>query len=314
MKFHLGIFTAAFGMGLGVTASASFLFSDDFDTDTSASWNVNKANNVANNVATFNADYSVYGIPSAPGSTGGSTRGLILEANIAGGIFGGLSVSPQNVSIVGDFKITADVWLNYVGPGPAGGSGTTQLAGLGWGTAGTTPQWAGAVQDSAWFGTTIDGGSAADYRLYSPVAQSSYASGNAVYASPGGALNNSNAYYTTAFPSVSLPGTQNGFTTQTGTTAAGTTGFAWRKWTVERVGNNISYFIDTTRIATVDATTFTAGGSNLAIVFSDTNAGSTTSTSRLNFMLVDNIQVVPEPTSMVALSLGILAIAKRRKK
>lgn len=305
-KLGLLGFVAALG-----SVSGAF-FTDNFDVDSSANWDINKGPNPANNYANFAVDYSIYNIPSAP-SSGGTTKGLLMEANVTGSIFSGLSVSPKNYGVSGDFEITADVWMNYVGPGPGGGSGSTQIGGLGWGTAGSTAQWAGGTQDSVYFVTTTDGNSASDYRAYSSAAPTSYPSGNAVYAAPGGGINNSNAYYQAAFPSVALPGTQNGFGTQTGTTLAGSTGFAWRKWQIKRVGNSITYKIDNLLIATVDASTLTFGGNKPLITFFDSNTASTTSTSRLNFMLVDNYQVVPEPASMVALGAGALALIRRRK-
>ncbi len=300
------------GVAFAFAGASNAVFLDNFDVDSSANWNVNKGPNAANNIATFAVDYSVYNIPSAPAS-GGTTKGLMLEANIAGGIFSGLSLSPKTYGISGDFVITADVWMNFVGPGPGGGSGSTQAGGLGWGSAGTTAQWAGGLQDSAYFVTTTDGNSASDYRAYSNVAQTSYPSGNAVYAAPGGGINNSNAYYTAAFPSVALPGTQNGFATQTGSTLAGSTGFAWRKWEIKRAGNAITYKIDSLLIATLDASTLTFGGNKPVISYFDINGTSTTSTSRLNFMLVDNYQVVPEPASLAVLGLGALAVLRRKK-
>jgi hypothetical protein len=227
---------------------------------------------------------------------------------MAGSVFGGLSVSPTGLNVPASFTITADVWMNYI----VSGSGSTQFGALGWGTNGTTPQWGGGTQNSVYFGTTNDGGSAADFRAYSTAAPTSYASGNAVYAAPGGALNNTNAYYTAAFPTVALPATQNG-AAQGGNTAAGATGFKWRKWTIERVGNNITYKIDSTLIATVNASTVSFAGNNLLLSYFDTNTGSGTDPNRLNFMLVDNIQAVPEPASMAALGLGLLGLARRKR-
>lgn len=317
MRIYLVSAAIVATMGLAHTASAT-LFYDSFDTDTSASWTVNKGPNAANSYATFSVDYSPYNIPSAPGSTGGSTRGLMMEANVTGSIFSGLSVSPTGLGITGDFIMTADIWLNYIGPGPAGGSGSTQLGGMGFGTAGTTAQWAGGTQDSAYMAVTTDGNSSSDFRLYSPgPGATSYASGNAVYAAPGGVINNSNAYYTTAFPSVTLPGTQNGYGTQTGATLAGSTGFKWRKWTVNRTGNILTYYIDSLKIATLDSSTVTLGGNNLVLSYFDSNSGSSVAgTPRLNFMLVDNIRVVPEPSTYLAYGLGVagLVLVRRRKK
>ncbi|MBL8060877.1 MAG: PEP-CTERM sorting domain-containing protein [Chthonomonas sp.] len=308
---------------LCVVSPMASAFFEDFDTDTTSMWTVLKSGNNANNIATFNYDYSQLGIDSANGS-GGTTRGLRLQTNIAGGVLSGLSVSPNGQSFTTDFVMTASVWLNYVGPLGPGGSGSTQLGVMGWGTAGTTAQWLGnslAQRDSVFFGTTLDGGSASDYRAYSNNAAglTSYVAGSPVYAAPGGAINNSASYYTTAFAPVSAPSAQLSlFPSQSGTTDAGETAFKWRTWRVEKSGNNLSYSIDNLLIATVDLTTVTtAAAQNILIGMADTNGSSTTGDPHgLNTMIVDNVrvQVVPEPGSMAALGLGVAALLRRRRK
>lgn len=298
----------------GLSSLASAVFFDDFDVDTSGAWAVNKANNVANNIATFAYDYSALGISSAPGASGGSTKGLRLQANIAGATFGGLSVSPLGQSFTGDFVMTADVWLNYLNTAAGSGSGTTQLGGMGWGTAGTSAQWAASTQDSVHFGTTLDGGSASDYRAYSSAAPTSYATGNAVYGTTSN--NNSNAYYTSAFAATPVPLSQSAlFPTQAGSSPAGTTGFRWRQWRIEKAGNSLTWKIDGTLLGTVDLTTVTTSATkNILINMFDSNAGSATDPNGLNTMIVDNVQVVPEPASMTALAFGAAAMLRRRRK
>lgn len=303
---------------LGATSIASAVFFDDFDVDTSANWAVNKSTganaNDANNIATFAYDYSVMGASSAPGSTGGTTKGLKLETNIAGGILSGLSVSPLGLSVPNDFVMTADVWLSFVGPGPGGGSGTTQLAGMGWGTAGTTAQWSVPNnKDGVFFDTSLDGNSANDYRAYSSAAPTGYASGNAVYGTTSN--NNTNAYYTSAFAATAVLGPG---ASQTGMTNPGTTAFKWRQWKVEKVGNILTWKIDGTLLGTVDLTTVTLSATkNIMINMFDANATSAVAggdPNRLNAMIVDNILVVPEPATMTALALGVGSLLRRRRK
>src|SRR4030095_7341649 len=114
------------------------------------------------------------GIPPAPHSTGGSTRGMKLQANTdpatqpAAGIVSGVSVSPFGGDFTGNYQLRFDMWLNFHGPLDFGGPGTTQVTGAGVGTAGVGVQIAGRTPDAVYFGATGDGGSSSDYRPHSP--------------------------------------------------------------------------------------------------------------------------------------------------
>lgn len=289
------------------------LYTENFDVDHTANWTVNKGLNPTGSFADFFFDYSTYGIGSANGA-GGTTRGLRLEANVTGGIFSGLSVSPNGQSFTGDYVVTAKAWLNFVGPAPVGGSGSTQLGGMGIGTAGTVPQWAGGTQDSVWFATTTDGNSASDWRAYSSAAPTRYVDGNAVYFAP--STNSSHAYYA-GFGGATPPAAQTAlFASQTGSTIAGSAGFAWRDFVVEVVGGFATWKVDNLPIARVDLSTVTLGGSNIHFNYMDSNAGITTDPNRLNFMIIDNVsvQAVPEPATIVVLGAAGAALLRRRRK
>src|SRR5688572_29037799 len=116
--------------------SAQVSFSDSFDVDSTANWLVNYGG--GNNAANLFFDYSTIGIPSAPNSIGGSTRGAKLEANFGPttGSIGGVSISPLGGSFLGNFTVRFDMWINFNGPFPGGGSGSTQMTGGGIGTSG----------------------------------------------------------------------------------------------------------------------------------------------------------------------------------
>lgn len=297
------------------TAGSAQLYSDDFDTDTSASWAVH--NGPSDGTANFSFDYSTLGISAAPNS-GGSTRGLQLIANQTNGIFSGLSVSPIGQSFAGDYTLRADVWMNSVGPFPAGGSGSTQIGGLGIGTSGTTQNWPG-LADGVYFMASGEGGTAADYRAYSPVAATSYQDTSGVYAAgnEAGSRNNTHAYYA-GFGGVTPPAAQTAlFPGQTGTTAVGTQAFAWHDYAVTKIGDSITFSIDGLLIATVDASTFSLGGGNILLNHSDINAGvSTDPNDFLICTIFDNVRVdvVPEPASMAALGLGVAALLRKRRR
>jgi hypothetical protein len=295
------------------TAGAA-LYSQDFESDATASWTVNDPG-LSDVTADFFYDYSTIGVPSAPNGTG--TRGMKLTANNSGGVFSGFSVSPTGQSFAGDYEVRFDLWSNYVGPLGVGGSGSTQLSTYGIGTSGTTAFWPGAaVKESVAFANTLDGGSASDYRAYSSAAPTSYAGGNPVYAAPGGAINESNSYYTAAFPSVIAPASQVGlFPGQTGSTDPGETAFRWVDVRLTKTGDTVTWRMDGLLIATIDLTTVTLGGGNILFGHSDTNAGSSTDPKDglLNVTLIDNIQVIPEPSGSLLSFLGAAVLFRRRR-
>ena len=95
------------------------------------------------------------------------------------------------------------MWLNFNGPAPGGGTGSTQMSGAGIGTAGTSSQIAGGVVDSIFFSGDGDGGMATqDYRVYAPAAPSQYAWSSGVYAAGNNdaqVQNNRHPYYASVF-------------------------------------------------------------------------------------------------------------------
>lgn len=295
-----------------IGAQGQVLFQDNFDTTPASNWIINAATSQDRAVVGF--DYSAVGIPSAPNS-GGTTVGAMLQANRPGGTaaLSGVSISPVGQSFSGDYQLRYDLWASYPGPAPAGGTGSTQLTGAGIMTSGNVATFAGSG-DGLWFAATADGGSSSDYRAY-------FNGINQVTASiyPAGGQNSSLAYYTTSFPGgASAPAAQTAsFAQQTGTTAAGTIGWAWHDVTITKSGTTVTWDIDGIRVANVDLTTTPAfGGNNILFEQSDINATQTTAANDpVLFGLIDNVRVVsvPEPSTYALLSLGGLLVAIRRK-
>lgn len=304
-------------LALPLASSAAPLYSEDFSIDPTANWTVNDSG-LSDILVDFYYDYSSIGVPAAPGAA--DTRGLKMTANNSGGVFSGFSVSPTGQSFTGNYRVEFDLWQNYVGPLGPGGSGTTQLSTFGVGSSGTTAFWPGAaVKESVSFGVTLDGGSASDYRAYSSAAPTSYPAGNPVYQAPGGAINNSDVYYS-GFTGVAAPAPQVGlYPGQTGTTDAGEIAFQWRHVVLDVAGGFASWSIDGLPIATIDLSTVTLGGSNILFGHSDSNSGSSAdpNDTLLNVTLIDNVvvsEIIPEPATLgiVAMGLGLVAAASRR--
>ncbi len=302
---------AALALGLSpLVANAAPYYQNDFEADTSASWAIN--NGPSDSAADFFFDYSTVGIPSAPNSSGGSTRGMKLQANQSLGMFSGMSVSPTGQSFSGDYALTFDWWANFNGPFPAGGNGSTQLSTYGIGTSGGVAQWPGATHESVWFGATGDGGSSADWRAYSSAAVSGYQDTSGVYAagSVTGSRNSSNAYYA-GFGGNSAPAAQVAlYAQQTGATAAGSAGMEWHQVRIDKIGNLATWKVDDVLIATIDLNTVSLGGGNIFFGHSDINATSSSdpNDSALLFTLVDNVAVVPEPGTLSVLGAGIVPL------
>lgn len=300
--------------------SGAILFSQDFEADSSASWTVNKGPATTDEAHDFFFDYSTAGIPSAPNS-GGTTRGLKLQANQSSGVFGGVSVSPTGLSLPATYRMSFDWWSNYNGPAPVGGSGSTQLSTFGVGTSGTTPQWPGGAQDSIWFGGTGDGNSSSDWRAYSPTAGTSYTAASGVYAAGTGtspdARNQSHPYYA-GFGAVSAPAAQTLlYPQQTGVTLAGSSAFEWHEVEIVKSATSVTWTVDGLLLATVPVGDDSAAtGENIFFGHSDTNATSSTDVNDVNllFTLIDNVSVIPEPASLSLLGLSLIGLLARNRR
>ncbi|HOC56937.1 MAG TPA: Calx-beta domain-containing protein [Verrucomicrobiota bacterium] len=322
----------------GTSQAQTQVYSENFDVDTTANWTVNKTTGGDNRADIF-FDYSTVGIPPAPNS-GGTTRGLKLQANLtpALGVFpSGVSVSPNGFSITENFEMHWDMWINYNGPLNGGGSGSTQIAGGGYGTAGTSVNVAGSGIDAIIIGASGDGGTASDYRVYSPGKPVSYQDGQYILGGgfygagysdfrPGdtnsgfvyagaGSRNSSATYYATNFPAgQTAPAAQIAlYPQQTGSTAAGTVAFKWRDVSIRKVANTITYRIDGILIATIDAvdaitntippgSIVPLGGANILFNHYDINTGASADPNAqyLAFSLFDNVRITNFPSVVTA--------------
>lgn len=279
------------------------VFADNFDVNSSANWMINMSS--SDNRATFGWDYSAIGIPSAPNSTGGTTKGLRMDANISAGAVAALSVSPKNQAFGGPssvYRLHFDMWMNVIGPllGPAtgGGTGSTEALTCGVGTAGNRVEWngTGSTADGVYFFVDGDGDVAdasttfGDFGVYTGAAFQGTASGVYAAGNQSTADQTSDSYYQNVFPGGQSAPTYQQTTypsQQTGTLAAGTVGLGWHDVIVEKTNTLVNWYIDGLRIASVSSS---LGASNVFVGYWDPFASVAGSTN-LSFGLVDNLRV-----------------------
>lgn len=281
---------------LQVVPPQTTVFRADFDDGNASGWTVNKSS--ADTFATFGHDYAANGIPSAPHSVGGTTRGVKLEANRTTGAAAAVSLSPIGQSFSGDHRLRFDVWINVNGPLPGGGVGSTEFITSGVGTVGSRVQWTGtgSTADGTWFAFDGDGGvsdtttSLGDYSALAGTVLQSVASG--VYAAGTDALarGNGHPYYVAAVPgAVGAPAAQKAaYAQQTGVLNAGAAGFAWHDVIVSRRGSTVDWIIDGVRMATVSGVS--TSPANVFVGYWDPFT-SISDNPALSFGLVDNVRV-----------------------
>jgi len=292
-----GITTSAVALVEVILPPQQTLFADTFDSNTAANWLTNRSS--TDTRVTFNYNYANDGIPSAPHSTGGTTRGVKFEANMVNGLAAAINISPAGQSFAGDYEMHFDMWLNQNGPFPGGGTGSTEHMTAGIGSTGTQLHWTGAGGGTSghWFVVDGEGGSSdtttislPDYGALSGTTLRAADSGAYAAGTASNSRGNGNPYYTAQFPGLSAPAFQQlNYPQQTGSLAAGTAGFAWRDVVIKKTGSMVEWFIDGVPLATIAGASFT--GNNIFVGYWDSYA-SVSDNSALSFGLADNIRVL----------------------
>jgi len=293
-------------LGNATSASANLTISgyylDVLDANSSANWVTNTSS--ADNRITWNFDYSTVGIPQLSGS--GSTRALKMEANLSLAAVAAISLSPKNQSFTGDYQLRFNVWLNFVGPAPGGGTGSTEAFTAGVGTTGDRVEWAqaGNTANGVWVAGNGDGGSSPvtptypDYAVYTNLtlgaASTLVRTNSGLYAAPNNAnpsTYHGNTYYTAVFPGKTVPAAQTSLApaTQTGTANNGSLGFSWHEVILKKVGTVVTWSIDGVRIASV--TNGIISGNNVFIGYMDPFAS--VAQTNFEFGLFANFRVEP---------------------
>lgn len=268
------------------------LFLDNFDANTAATWVMNRSSTDCR--VTFNYNYAPYGIPSAPNSTNGTTRGVKFEANVSLTNAAAINISPAGQSFGGDYRLHFDLWLNANGPFPAGGNGSTQHGTAGVGTAGNKVQWTGTgtTADGYWFAADNEGQASDtsttamnDYGAFTGTTYHSAASGVYAAGTASDSRGNGNSYYASTFPGgQTAPSSQS----QSGALAVGTIGFAWRDVIISKTGSTVAYAIDGLTIATITGASFAS--SNIFVGLWD-SFNSLSDNTNLSFAMFDNVRV-----------------------
>ena len=281
------------------TPIGTVLFSDSFETDTAASWQVNAAD-PSDGFAEFAWDYgALAGIPPAPGTTGGSTKGLRIRAGNTVPQPSGISLSPLGGGFTGDYRMKFDVWLNYNGPMPDGGPGSTQHFDAGVGTAGDFPVWFNNPSSEAvWFtfsGDGADGGTFGDYSAY--LGLQTLGDDTGFYAAGynenpnSGLRDHANPFYANRWGGQTAPAEQLAlFPGQTGTVNRGNGGMAWHSVVITKSGNTVEWRMDGVVICTV-TNDLSALSTNIFVGLQDRFAGSLSNEPEMSFALVDNLRV-----------------------
>lgn len=169
------------------TAHGAFgqtLYTEGFDVAINPNtWTVNASGNGTDKTVDYFFDYSTVGIPSAPNSTGGSTRGMKLQANLSANIAGGINVSPNGKSFTGDYALRFDLWSNFIGAEVGstdplldglweGGGSSTKFSLYGILSSGVGENYMTGgrlgVAEALYFANSGDGQSGFDFRVHGP--------------------------------------------------------------------------------------------------------------------------------------------------
>ncbi|QDV07947.1 hypothetical protein Poly30_34830 [Planctomycetes bacterium Poly30] len=229
---------AAAGSIAAATASAQItLITDNFETNSSADYTV--AVSAGDGAQDFSFDYVAAGIPAAPRSAVGDTKGLRLTVNTTQGNQDAATCF-HNTAITADvYRLRVDVWNNFT----PGGTGTTEHAHVGVGGDGATfNQIFSPISGSgAFIGFDGDGDSGSDYRWFrdpnnTPVGETdSTTLPNTHPSYLGNGSNNTGAFFQALFPAPP-------------STVAGSPGNIWTTVDIEvdNTAGLISFYFDGT--------------------------------------------------------------------
>lgn len=257
------------------------VWGDDFDVDSTTAWTTVAKD--AGDTATFHFNYSTRSIPAAPNSIGGTTRGLMMEANTIAGLAdaSGVSAYPIGQSFAGDFKLTWDMYISW----DSGGSTEHACTGINHsGTRLNASADVGGDTDGVYFAAASDG----DVGTGSTSLDGSIKDYNAYWGNSGAdpsrrALSqwdNSQSLFSGLFPSVSGD--------PIGTSVAGSPGRQWVTGEIVQLDGVVTWRLDGEVISQeVNGSGFESGNIMLGL-FDHFSGQNTTGNS---FVIYDNVRV-----------------------
>ncbi len=321
--FNRGVILAAIALGLSDVALAA----TTYDVNNASAWTTGTGAG-ANSSVTYGFDYSTLGIPQAPGTS--TTTAMVLRSNTnsGAGAVQGITVSPNGLSLAGDYVIRAMMWGNTYGGWTTGAAvsssaGTSQMFGVGVGYTGGTLWRGGATTgggSGVWFVSSADGGFSAtsttirDYSAFigsgSNVANF-VTSTSAYFASGSGTApqDHLNPYYQTAFPGPIVNSINSGSwasaqsqTLLTGTITNGVAGMGWREYMIARTGSTVTWSIGGLPIATLSGTGLPLDGATSVTYFDPTSGVATSQNLVFGLVASYSVELVPEPTTLALLA------------
>ncbi|MEQ8850128.1 MAG: hypothetical protein RIC11_20480 [Botrimarina sp.] len=320
---------------MALPASAQFtvpIYTEDFDDGLAATrWSapvVDAENGVFDGSVEYAFDYGAVGIPAAPGSS--STIGILFEANTTdqGGDQGeAVAIVPTvgGTLPATDYRLSMQAYFNV----ERVNSGTTEFGLFGVHAAAFNAPGDEGLNDDVAFDFGLSNGNGLTYHASG---DSGAANDFHRYEDPGNAGSGSQTGLgsydarenndPSSFPSLDDP-INNGPDNQ------------WVEIAIERVGDQVTFLVDSTVIDTFDASAFSAGTILLGYADYFNSVGVTTLEAGpdptpfddsdgpfgdsiagyAHFLVIDNVQlsVVPEPTSAALALLTLCGLAARRR-
>jgi hypothetical protein len=307
MKFRIASSTILSAL-LVSQAWGSIIITDDFESDTSANYTVvSGGDNPSDGTVTFGFDYVAAGIALAPRSTAGDTRGLRMTVNDSLGTANTQTAFHNSIVNAPIYRMTVDVFMAFQGT-----SGTTEYAHIGVGGDGATPNslFTPISGSGSFMAFNGDGGSVSDYRWFLDTANggpTTYPNSDPSHL--GNGSNNTGAFFQALFPSPP-------------STVAGSPGNIWTTVDV-LVDNNagrIQYFM--TNTLGTQALIFDSGpngpytGTLEGLVSLGLHDAFSSVSPNSVFTVFDNlqVQVIPEPSSLILLGAGLAGLVIRRRR